>query len=44
MVFPEAHRYACMCCRQEYALQIVLDEAPPIITSVESAEEVLHGD
>ena len=35
-----SHRYACLACRQEYAIQLVLAEAPV----PESDVDILHGD
>jgi len=44
MSYPEYLRYVCIKCRREYGLQLVLDEAPPIVTSVETIDDLFHGE
>ena len=44
MSTPEEFRFCCIDCRKEYGLQLVLDEAPPNVKSVETVEDLLHGE
>ena len=41
--YPEHLRFACGDCRKEYCFQLVLDKAATSIQSVESVEDLLHG-
>lgn len=44
MSVPEEGRLACRRCRRDYGLQLVLDQVPSFIESVESVDDVLRGE
>jgi len=44
MSCPDYLRLVCKNCRKEYGLQLVLDEVPSTVASVETVEDLLHGE